>query len=274
MEDLQDDKESYILLILSDSNLPTGSFVASAGLESTTTHALFHAAPPTGSAGTDSSNILAFIRNSVDTYARSALPFARDAHRVSAAYAKREIAELDVALVALARIDALYDASTLNHVARRASCAQGIALLTLYGKGFTRPPFLSTSTTGITTPDDHASLLDERERDRESRAGALVAALKLRVRQGGSDDAPGHLPVCWGVLAGALGLDVGELEKLFDPISSLCVSNPLLFTSRPWSPSTPISSRAGRALRSGAHEYFGSLRRTAATATRSQASSL
>jgi urease accessory protein len=275
MQDFKDDKETYLLLILSDSNLPTGSFVASAGLESTATHALFHAAPRTGSAGTDSSKILAFLRNSVDTYARSALPFARDAHRVSAAYARREIAELDVALAALARIDALYDASTLNRVARRASCSQGIALLTLYGKGFTRPPSLLTPMTGITTSDDHAKLLDEGERDHESRAGALVAALKLRVRQGESDDAPGHLPVCWGVLAGALGLDIGELEKLFDStLSSWRVPNPLLYTSRPWSPSTPLPSRAGRALRGGAHEYFRPLCCTTAPPTRSQASAL
>jgi hypothetical protein len=68
--------------------------------------------------------------------------------------------------------------------------------------------------TGKTTSDNQASL-DEWERDRESRTGALVAGFKLRVRQGGSDDASGHLPVCWGVLVGALGLDVGELEKLF-----------------------------------------------------------
>jgi urease accessory protein len=228
MQDFKDDKETYLLLILSDSNLPTGSFVASAGLESTATHALFHAAPATGSAGTDGSNILAFIRNSVDTYARSALPFTRDAHRVSAAYAKREIAELDMALAALARIDALYDASTLNHVARRASCAQGIALLTLYSKGFTRPAFPFTSATGMTTPVDHASHPDERERDRESRAGELITALKLRVRQGESDDAPGHLPVCWGILTGALGLDVGELEKLLGPTPPSRVPNVLL----------------------------------------------
>jgi urease accessory protein len=271
MQDFKDDKETYLLLILSDSNLPTGSFVASSGLESTATHALFHAAPPTGSAGADSSNILAFLRNSVDTYARSALPFARDAHRVSAAYAKREITELDAALAALARIDALYDASTLNRVARRASCAQGIALLTLYSKGFAPSPFLFTSMTGITTSkDDHASALDERESDRESRAGALIAALKLRVRQGQSDDAPGHLPVCWGVLAGALGLDVGEHEKIF----SSRVPNPLPYASRPWNSSTPLSSRSGRALRGGAHEYFGPLRRTAAPPTRSRASAL
>jgi urease accessory protein len=209
MQDFQDDKEAYLLLVLSDSNLPTGSFVASAGLESTATHALFHT--PTGAStdtGSSSPDVLAFLHNSVDTYARSALPFARDAHRISTAYANKEIAELDVALAALTRIDTLYDASTLNHVARRASCAQGIALLTLYAKAFTRPPFFPTS---VTAASDPTPLLDELERDRESRAGGLVAALKLRVRRGESDDAPGHLPVCWGVLAGALGLSVGEL---------------------------------------------------------------
>lgn len=204
---MQDDKEAYLLLILSDANLPTGAFVASAGLESTAAHALFRL--PTGSpAGSD---ILSFLRNSVDTYARSALPFARDAHRIAAAYASGKIARLDVALATLARLDALYDASTLNHVTRRASCAQGAALLTLYTKGFTRPPVLaamSGSTAGMTTTTSNG---DDDQSVYESRAGALVAALKVRVRRGEAD-APGHLPVCWGVLAGVLGLTVGELH--------------------------------------------------------------
>ncbi|KAI0258598.1 UreF-domain-containing protein [Gloeopeniophorella convolvens] len=182
-----DDKEAYLLLLLSDANLPTGSFVASAGLESTAAHALFHVPGPAGA------DTLAFLRSSVDTYARSALPFARDAHRVAAAYASGDVGELGSALAALARVDALYDASTLNHVTRRASCAQGAALLTLYTKGFTRPPALLFG----------APSLDERE----ARASALVSALKLRVRRG-EHDVPGHLPVCWGVLAGALGLTV------------------------------------------------------------------
>jgi urease accessory protein len=196
MQATEDPKEAYLLLVLSDGNLPTGSFVASAGLESTAAHALFHAPGPA------CSDILLFLRNTVDTYARSALPFARDAHRVSAAYVNGEIAKLDVALGTLTRLDALYDASTLNHVARRASLAQGAALLTLFTKGFTRPPILM-SLAGTST---NTSLLDERE----SRAGALVAALKLRVRRSESG-ALGHLPVCWGVLAAALGLTVGEL---------------------------------------------------------------
>jgi urease accessory protein len=202
----QDDNETYLLLVLSDANLPTGSFVASSGLESTAAHALLHRDPPTGNPSGAGADILAFLHNSVETYARSALPFARDAQRVTAAYVASTVtagtAELDAALAALARLDALYDASTLNHVARRASCAQGAALLTLYARGFSRPPppllVKPGADAGPTAPDE-----------RESRAGALVAALKLRVRRGGSD-ALGHLPVCWGVLAGALGLTVGE----------------------------------------------------------------
>jgi len=189
-----DDKESYLLLLLSDANLPTGSFVASAGLESTAAHALFHILP-----GPPGSDILAFLRSSVDTYARSALPFTRDAHRVVAAYASGSTpeteTELDTALAALTRLDALYDASTLNHVTRRASCAQGAALLTLYTRGFTRPSMLLTT---IAATDEQ----------RENRAAALVAALKLRVRRGEPDAPAGHLPVCWGVLTGALGLNV------------------------------------------------------------------
>jgi urease accessory protein len=189
---MQDDKESFLLLLLSDANLPTGSFVASAGLESTAAHALFHVPGPPGS------DILAFLRSSVDTYARSALPFARDAHSVVAAYASGEMpeSELDAALMALTRLDALYDASTLNHVARRASCAQGGALLTLYTRGFIRPSLL------LPTVDSTDSY--------DERAAALVAALKLRVRRGEPDAPIGHLPVCWGVLTGALGLTISE----------------------------------------------------------------
>jgi urease accessory protein len=79
------------------------------------------------------------------------LPFAHDAHRISAAYASGEITQLDVALASLARLDTLYDATTLNDVARRASLAQGAALLMLYTKGFTRPPLLMSASVGART---------------------------------------------------------------------------------------------------------------------------
>ena len=218
---MQDDNEAYLLLVLSDANLPTGSFVASAGLESTAAHALFRLPAPSP----PGSDILAFLRNAVDTYARSALPFARDAHRVAAAYADKQMPDLDEALAAISRLDALYDASTLNHVARRASCAQGAALLTLYVKGFSRPQLMMSESVAATTtnvPDAGGPIIDDDDDDgdddddseRERRAGALIAALKVRLRRGEADT-PGHLPVCWGVLAGALGLTVGELAAFF-----------------------------------------------------------
>jgi len=269
---MQDDKEAYLLLILSDANLPTGAFVASAGLESTAAHALFRL--PTGSpVGSD---ILAFLRNSVDTYARSALPFARDAHRTAAAYVSGKIAGLGVALATLARLDALYDASTLNHVTRRASCAQGAALLTLYTKGFTRPPVLtamSDSMAGMTTTMSNAGVPtgDDDKSEYESRAGALVAALKVRMRRGDAD-APGHLPVCWGVLAGVLGLTVGELAaSLF--IMLVACHHPA-YVSRSRCPSAPFPPCSRRAVRGGAHERSGPIRRTAIPSARGEAYAL
>ncbi|ETW83690.1 hypothetical protein HETIRDRAFT_471952 [Heterobasidion irregulare TC 32-1] len=184
--------ESYLLLLLSDGNLPTGAFVASSGLESHTTHALGSARDPLGST-------VAFVRDSVQTYARSALPFVRDAHRAVLAYASGVSgagadADADGAAIldTLLRLDALYEANTLNHVARRASCAQGVALLTLYTKGFACPPFL-------------ASVQPEEKREKERRVARLVDRLKLLVR---GEKTHGHLPVCWGVLVGALGLSL------------------------------------------------------------------
>ena len=237
---MQDDKESYLLLLLSDANLPTGSFVASAGLESTVAHALFHVPGPPGS------DILAFLRSSVDTYARSALPFARDAHRITAAYTTtptgggpKSKSEFDTALTALTRLDALYDASTLNHIARRASCAQGTALLTLYTRGFTPPEVL--------LPDLDAAKTEEGGAE----AVALVAALKLLVRRGGSEDPLGHLPVCWGVLTGALGLTVGE-QLLTPPVLS-----PKSLHARACCTFTPFPPCARSVVRCGTHEYRG-----------------
>jgi urease accessory protein len=168
------DDETYILLLLGDSNLPTGSFVASSGLESYIKH---------GFASTSD-----FIQDSLSNYARSSLPFVSDAHRVIETCQAGPIGD---ALTNIKRLDELYDAMTLNHVAKRASKSQGVALLTLYAKGFSRP--------------SSALLPDSDQKD--VRMGALMHELKLLVRRG---DAHGHLPICWGILTAALGITLGK----------------------------------------------------------------
>ncbi|KAK0444403.1 hypothetical protein EV421DRAFT_1890577 [Armillaria borealis] len=131
------DDETYILLLLSDSNLPTGAFVASSGLESYMKHG-FGSNDPT------------------DIHSRQ--------HGSST------------------------ETMTLNHVARRASKSQGVALLTLYTKALSPPSSFPLE------PD--AKRVHER-------MSTFFAQFKTMVRR---EDAHGHLPTCWGALTAALGL--------------------------------------------------------------------
>ena len=216
---MDDDHEAYILLLLSDSNLPTGSFVASAGLESYVTHGFFStpsSAPP-GSPPPDKMDYTVnFLRDSLSTYAHSALPFVLDAHRAAHDFLRGEspvqaqdAQDEDAAGRAIARVlelDELYETMTLNHIARRASKSQGVALLTLFSKGFSAPRL----SRHLSSPADAAA------NDAQARATALVDRLKLLVRR---EEAHGHLPICWGVLTAALGLSAGT--SYFRRISSM-----------------------------------------------------
>ncbi|QRV72888.1 urease accessory protein UreF [Ceratobasidium sp. AG-Ba] len=176
------DTEEYLLMILSDGNLPTGAFVASAGLESY----IKHGHPPGGSA-TNPTTTINFMRDSLQNYARSALPFARDAHRLAELHKSQSELSSESTIKSISELDDLYDKMTLNHVARRASKTQGVALLTLYSRGFTRPAYL-----------DSMNVDPEK-----SRIGALIDTLKLSVRKG---EIHGHLPICWGILTASLDL--------------------------------------------------------------------
>ena len=199
------DTETYILLLLSDSNLPTGSFVASSGLESYIKHGFSSLSSP-GFATID------FIRDSLGSYARSALPFISDAHRTVETFASHKETDGDQVgiLRTLTDLDELYQSMTLNHVTRRASMAQGVALLTLYSKGFSRAPSLSA----FKSPETG---------DREDRMKTLLEMFKTKVRKG---EVFGHLPICWGILTAALGLTLGKLSLV--SLSPQCHLNELL----------------------------------------------
>ncbi|KAI0375892.1 hypothetical protein BV20DRAFT_932741 [Pilatotrama ljubarskyi] len=204
---MDSDHEAYILLLLSDSNLPTGSFVASAGLESYVTHGFFTdlASPSTLSSPDKMDYTINFLRDSLSTYARSALPFVLDAHLVvQDALQDAQGSATDPADYPMARLtelDELYETMTLNHVSRRASKSQGVALLTLFSKGFSKPQLSRhLQSSGLPIPSGS-----------EARAAAVVDKLKLLIRR---EETHGHLPLCWGVLTAALGLSSERSQYL------------------------------------------------------------
>ncbi|KAJ3732894.1 hypothetical protein DFJ43DRAFT_1179346 [Lentinula guzmanii] len=187
------DDETFLLLLLSDSNLPTGSFVASSGFESYIKH---------GFGGDQNNRTIMFMRDSINAYARSALAFVSDTHRIvqdvhrDVEQGSEQKSDFDKYLQKIKEVDDLYDAMTLNDVTKRASKSQGVALLTLYSKGLTPP----LAFTGVKNRK-------EIEIEVNSYMASLVAQYKSLVR---AESAPGHLPICWGILTGALGLTLGE----------------------------------------------------------------
>ncbi|KEY73298.1 hypothetical protein S7711_01417 [Stachybotrys chartarum IBT 7711] len=103
------DASSHFLFLLSDSALPLGSFAFSSGLESYQAH--------------DSRNasFSVFLPSSLSSFAATALPFLLAAHRDPS-----RIADLDDQL----------DAAVICTVGRRASVAQGRALLGIWDRSF------------------------------------------------------------------------------------------------------------------------------------------
>jgi len=103
----------HYLLLLSDSALPLGSFAFSSGLESYLAH--------TKSTPTPSNTFTTFLHLSLSSYATTTLPFVLHSHRTP---------------LNLLTYDDLLDASIICTVARRASIAQGRALLSIWDRSF------------------------------------------------------------------------------------------------------------------------------------------
>ncbi|KAL1862593.1 hypothetical protein VTK73DRAFT_6738 [Phialemonium thermophilum] len=113
---------AHFLFLLSDSALPLGSFAFSSGLES---HLAHHRAGLHGPFSSSSPPFATgFLPLSVSSYASTTLPFVLAAHR--APPSPQTLASLDDAL----------DASIVCAVGRRASIAQGRALLGIWERSF------------------------------------------------------------------------------------------------------------------------------------------
>lgn len=168
------------LLLLSDSALPIGSFAYSNGLESFLAH---HKPLPAGES--TMSLFHKFLTLSVQTMAYTSVPYMLTAFSDPSA-----ITELDNDL----------DASTTCSVARRASVAQGRALLGVWEKAL-----VHETAEGVTGP-------------RMDATNALKAFISnLRQAEGFSDHLPvnSHLAPLWGTISRSLGLTSDEAGYVF-----------------------------------------------------------
>lgn len=279
------DSRSHLLYVLLDSNLPTGGFVASSGLESWAKHGFLSFDPdpapsdvkwgaggrpgvpadggagghvdkdrqaygrrqanPTGAAA----GVTDFARAEIENYHSTTGGFVRGAWEAVSLYLKPFTAPagsagsadrrsdtkphsdasvvgaphtgLSETVQTLLALDKYHESSMLSHVSRRASKAQGVAMLTLYTKGLSAPPM---SSMGYGEEEGSAN---EREAERARAARELVDEYKLLIRRG---VAPGHLSVCWGIMAAALGIPLGEtvsFSSLEPDAAGRCLLTPL-----------------------------------------------
>lgn len=137
--------------------------------------------------------MLHFLRKSLHSYARLNLPFLSSAHLLLLGLPTSTSTDTSTATqdayTRLLALDHHFETMVLNHIARRASTAQGIALLTLYER----------------------ALAPEVELEGKGPRQMLVEKLRKAVRTG---EALGHLPVGFAAMAGACGLTLGELSSI------------------------------------------------------------
>lgn len=167
---------SHPLLLLSDSALPLGSFAFSSGLESYLAH---HPSPTNPKPAAEA--FPHFLTLAITTLATTTLPYLLAAHRSP---------EL------LQELDATLDACTLCPVARRASVAQGKALLTLWERA------LKTG-----AGQSHAALA----------LGEFSKGLKKVTPRGDDDECElsGHFAPIWAAVTCAMGVTLREAAYTF-----------------------------------------------------------
>ncbi|KAJ2553177.1 hypothetical protein EV175_003029 [Coemansia sp. RSA 1933] len=189
------DKETWLLWLLADSQLPTGGFVASAGLEAAMQAGLVRDGAPED--GVES--FLSFIRDSTRNQARLALPFCSRAHSMTVDHIQRilkeedEEAAVNAALADISRVDSYHQSMlSSNKVAMRASIAQGGGLLMLFNRGYGQADFMA----------------DQRGRLCASMAKQLQRLSRLSEIQA-------HWPTVFGFVCGAVDISKAHMQQLF-----------------------------------------------------------
>ncbi|KAL1964217.1 hypothetical protein VTN77DRAFT_7175 [Rasamsonia byssochlamydoides] len=175
-----DSSSIHSLLLLSDSALPLGSFAYSSGLESYIAH---HR--PLPSSVTPVASFQRFLKLSIASVGATSLPYLLTAYRFP-----EQLETLDNDL----------DASTPCTVARRASVAQGRALLSVWERAFQE-----TYSRAV-----HSS-------DARNTALKAIGSFSEALKSSNVDDLGpnGHLAPLWGVVCLAMGIDLSLAAYIF-----------------------------------------------------------
>jgi urease accessory protein len=186
----------HTLLLLSDSALPLGSFAFSSGLESYLAHHKAKSAPTAGPAVANPSQLAAFhtfLSLSLQSLASTALPY------VLAAYRNPERIE---------ELDNDFDASTICTVARRASVAQGRALLSVWERSF-KGHHTSVTSNGHANGDVCGPTNLEQ-------AISSLKSLSIALRSSKEAYPPNaHLAPLWGIITLILSIPLHSAAYLF-----------------------------------------------------------
>ncbi|KAF2841737.1 urease accessory protein UreF [Patellaria atrata CBS 101060] len=168
----------HTLLLLADSQLPLGSFAFSSGLESYLAH---HRPSPLSASQLPS--FYNFLRLSLSTLSSTALPYVLNAYRYPNT---------------LEDLDNDFDASTPCTVARRASVAQGKALIGVWDRSYRQ---------------HHKGSLDHVE------SVKVLSSFHKSLRHGGIQgvewQSNGHLAPLWGIVTLVLNVPLYESAYLF-----------------------------------------------------------
>ncbi|KKY15750.1 putative urease accessory protein [Phaeomoniella chlamydospora] len=183
-EFMSDTKSIHALLLLSDSALPLGSFAYSSGLESFLSHRK-HGVPPRSNTP---SNFQSFLHLSLSSVSYTNVPYLLAAHRSS-----RSLQDLDNDL----------DASTPCTVARRASIAQGRALLGVWERSFRST--WNSDTLRNASEVESAQVL--RDFSQAMKVSSDVVPVTTQVN--------GHFAPLWGATAHVMGLDSYQAAYVF-----------------------------------------------------------
>ncbi|KAF2262091.1 hypothetical protein CC78DRAFT_583014 [Lojkania enalia] len=178
------DAALHALLLLSDSALPLGSFAFSSGLESYLAH--HKHSPPSAS---QLPSFHTFLRLSLSTLASTALPYVLEAYRNPGG---------------IETLDNDFDASTPCTVARRASIAQGRALLAVWDRSFRAQHSNARTQAGISSGINRAQ---------GDSAIEALASFSTSLRTSGDINA--HLAPLWGLITRVLSVPLHDSAYLF-----------------------------------------------------------